>query len=190
MGPARSPIPTQPSEFACVELVNSAFTDHLGTGDPIDRLGMSDWQRWFLDRYSLRPEASGAAPVAELVALRSDLRRILDRWSTQDGITPRDVRLLDRRTKQADLRQRVRLADDGVELQLEPLQRDWTWVIAAVAASAVELLGTGDPQRLKTCSNPACSWMFYDTTVNRSRVFCSTTPCGSLMRVRRFRERV
>jgi predicted RNA-binding Zn ribbon-like protein len=61
--------------------------------------------------------------------------------------------------------------------------------MAAVAESAVELMASGDSRRLKTCSNPDCSWMFYDDTVNRSRQFCSTTPCGSLIRVRRFRAR-
>jgi predicted RNA-binding Zn ribbon-like protein len=84
----------------------------------------------------------------------------------------------------------MRVLDDGSQLRLscEPLQRDATWLASAITASAVELMADGDPRRLKVCSNPACSWMFYDATVNRSKQFCSTTPCASLVRVRRFRQ--
>ena len=63
-------------------------------------------------------------------------------------------------------------------------------VLAEIAGSAVELMGTGDPNCLKACGNPGCSWLFYDTTLNHSRRYCSATPCGSLMRVRRFRQNI
>jgi predicted RNA-binding Zn ribbon-like protein len=76
----------------------------------------------------------------------------------------------------------------GIATRYEPLDRNSTWVSAAISASAADMLSIGEPKRLKTCANPACSWMFYDQTINRSKRFCSTTPCGSLVRVRRFRH--
>src|SRR4051812_31998783 len=91
-------IPANPSDVACVDFVNSRFTDHLGCGPPVDRLGEPGWQRWFLDRYGLTPKPPGPPPVDELAALRRDLRRILEKWPSAD-ITPRDVRLLDRWTR-------------------------------------------------------------------------------------------
>jgi predicted RNA-binding Zn ribbon-like protein len=60
--------------------------------------------------------------------------------------------------------------------------------MATIAASAVELVVDHAPERLKVCANPDCSWMFYDNTLNRSQRFCSTSPCGTVMRVRRFRS--
>lgn len=186
--PSHSSIPINPSDYACVDLVNSSFSDYLGAGETVDRLASPEWQEWFVDWHDAVPEVPGAAPLDELVRLRRDIHRVLDKWSKQVTLSARDLRLLDGYVRDVPLRHRVAQTSDGLELRQEPLRRDWSWVLATIAESAVELMAAGDPRRLKTCANPDCSWMFYDNTVNRSRRFCSTTPCGSLIRVRRFRE--
>jgi len=43
--------------------------------------------------------------------------------------------------------------------------------------------------RLKTCRNPGCRWAFYDTTRNRSAVWCDMAACGSRAKARRYYER-
>ena len=185
---AHADIPITPSDVACVELVNSSFTNYLGTGDVTDRITSRRWQAWFLQRYRLKPDNCDAAPIEELAALRRDLKRILGTWAARLPLSPRDVSRLDSWVREAAVRQRVVRTSGGPELVQEPLRRDWTWVMSEVAASAVELMRTRDAQRLKTCGNPGCSWLFYDTSVNHSRQYCTATPCGSLMRVRRFRQ--
>jgi predicted RNA-binding Zn ribbon-like protein len=184
----RSPIPVNPGDVACIDFVNSSFTHHLGTEADGDRIASSTWQAWFLDRYGLKPASRAAPPLNELVKLRRDLRRMLEQWSRDGDLSARDVRLLDGRIRAAPVRPRVASTGARLELVDEPLRRDWAWVLASVTTSAVELMSTGDPRRLKICDNPDCSWMFYDATVNRSRRFCSTNPCGSLIRVRQFRH--
>lgn len=183
-----SSTPSNPSDYACIDLVNSWFTDYLGGGKPTDRIWAREWQQWFFERYWLY-RGDDEVAVEDLVALRRDFRRILRKWSRGAGVSVRDVRLLDRRVRKAALRQRVTITTSGIAMQLEPFQRDWSSVVATITASAVELLSEGDPKRLKTCMNPACSWMFYDNTINRSKQFCATSPCASLVRVRRFRQR-
>jgi len=185
---AQSAIPVHASDVACIDLVNSAFTDHLGVGAGGDRISSAQWQKWFLDRHGLKPETHVAPPLEELVALRRQLRRILEKWASQAALSRHDVRLLDARLSAAPVRERVAGEGGRLELALEPVSRDWSWVLASIAASAVELIRTGDPRRLKTCGNPNCSWMFYDETVNRSRRYCSPSPCGSLIRVRQHRQ--
>jgi predicted RNA-binding Zn ribbon-like protein len=186
---APSVVPANPADVACIDLVNSTFSDHLGSGEWVDRIADRAWQEWFLDRYGLTPARQGPMPVEVLVALRTDVRRVLGTWSDQEPLRPRDVRALDGRIRGVPLRRRAVNAEAGLELRHEPLRRDWDWVVAAVAASTVELMSSGDPHRLKVCANPACSWVFYDRTINGSRQYCSTTPCASLLRVRRFRQR-
>jgi len=180
-------VPVDPSDHACIDLVNSTFSDHLGRGEPVERLTSADWQSWFLDHHGLM---SGRAqpPVQELIVLRRDLRRILDTWSTRGAIAPRDVRVLDQRVSGPTFHERVTFTTSGPVVRYEPQARDWAWVMGRIAASAVDLMAAGDARRLRTCGNPACSWMFYDTTQNRSKRFCTTTPCASLVRVRRFRD--
>jgi len=185
---ALSPIPTHPSEFACIDLVNSAFTHYLGKGPGFDRLPREEWRAWFLSRHGIEVDPRHRAPIGELTAFRDELRAILRGWALAGSLTARETRALDGWVSQAPLRQRVSQISGRPGLSVEPIDRDWTWAMARIAASAAELAGHGAPERLKVCGNPECSWMFYDRTLNRCQRFCSTSPCGTIVRVRRFRQ--
>jgi predicted RNA-binding Zn ribbon-like protein len=80
------------------------------------------------------------------------------------------------------------------QLDLRDGRASWTWagggemsavefVLWRVAESAVELLTEGDPARVKTCG---CGWLFYDTSRNGSRRWCSMEGCGTQAKMRRF----
>jgi len=181
-------IPRHPSEYACIDLINSAFTDHLGQGPGFDRLPRPEWRAWFLSRHGLEIGAPHPAPIGELTALRDQLRAILRRWARAGSLSARDTAALDGWVSSTRLRHRVSHISGRVGLYAEPIDRDWTWAMARIAASAVELAGNGVPERLKVCGNPDCSWLFYDHTLNRCQRFCSASPCATVVRVRRFRR--
>jgi CGNR zinc finger/Putative stress-induced transcription regulator len=185
---AASPIPRHPSEFACIDLVNSAFADHLGKGPGFDRLPLPEWRAWFMSRHGIEVDPGYPVPVGQLAALRDQLRAILRNWAQGGSLTADETGALDAWISKAPLRQRVSLTSGRPELCLEPIGRDWAWAMARIAVSAAELAGKGAPERLKVCANPDCSWMFYDHTLNRSQRFCSTSPCAAVVRVRRFRR--
>lgn len=48
---------------------------------------------------------------------------------------------------------------------------------------------TLDPQRLKQCTNPNCSHLFYDISKNNRRQWCSMQSCGNVMKARAFYAR-
>jgi predicted RNA-binding Zn ribbon-like protein len=55
----------------------------------------------------------------------------------------------------------------------------------AIARSAVEVLTTGEPARVKECPGAGdCGWLFYDTSKNGSRRWCSMEGCGSRVKMR------
>jgi predicted RNA-binding Zn ribbon-like protein len=120
--------------------------------------------------------------------LRGDLRAILGRWARRGALLQRDAKLLDGWISPAILRERITAVSGSIDSRLEPVSSDWTWVVSRIAASAVQLVSQGESHRLKVCGNPHCSWMYYDTTLNSSRQYCSSSPCGTLVRVRRFRR--
>jgi predicted RNA-binding Zn ribbon-like protein len=186
--PGPSPIPRHPSEFACIDLINSAFTHHLGKGPGFDRLARWEWRAWFLSRHGIEVDPACPVPIDQLATLRDQLRAILWQWARTGSLTARQTDALDAWVSKAPLRQRVRQISGRPGLAVEPADRDWTWAMARIAASAAELAGNGAPERLKVCANPDCSWMFYDHTLNRSQRFCSTSPCATVVRVRRFRR--
>jgi CGNR zinc finger/Putative stress-induced transcription regulator len=186
MGP--SPIPRHPSEFACIDLINSSFTDHLGKGPAFDRLPLRQWREWFLSRHLIEVDPRHPVPIDELTALRDELRTILRNWARAGALTAEQAGALDGWAGRAPLRQRIRHAAGRPEVCVEPVDTDWTWAMARIAVSAAELAARSAPERLKVCANPDCSWMFYDLTLNRCQRFCSTSPCAAVVRVRRFRR--
>jgi predicted RNA-binding Zn ribbon-like protein len=74
---------------------------------------------------------------------------------------------------------------------------DWGWDDEAaldrplwpLVKSAVDLLLTGDQRRLRECAADDCGWLFYDTSRNQSRRWCSMQSCGNRAKVQQFRER-
>lgn len=47
----------------------------------------------------------------------------------------------------------------------------------------------GTWERLKTCANDGCRWVFYDHSRNRSRTWCSMDVCGARAKMRTYRAR-
>jgi predicted RNA-binding Zn ribbon-like protein len=88
----------------------------------------------------------------------------------------------------------VRKASAGA--RLTPKKGRFTWslpegsrlgdaVVWPIARSAVELLVSGDGDRIAECGGRECAWLFLDATKNHSRKFCSSQGCGNRTRVRR-----
>lgn len=130
--------------------------------------------------------------ASEVFAKSRELRALLYRIiaARANGKTPAraDLETFDRET-QAALAERTLTPgehwrwswrDDGaLELPL--------WL---VLASSVDLLLDDDPSRLKQCPAPdGCGWLFYDTSKNATRRWCSMRMCGNGAKSRRFQRR-
>lgn len=58
--------------------------------------------------------------------------------------------------------------------------------IVSVVAGA---MAAGTWERLKTCANDECRWIFFDRARNHSRRWCSMEVCGNRIKARSFRAR-
>jgi predicted RNA-binding Zn ribbon-like protein len=171
--------------------VNSRWTDHLGSDRVYDRLPLAEWRHAFLAHWSLLETgaAGSSEAIQELRALRGLLRRLLEAFARGDTPVGADVGALNGFLGASPRTRRLEAAGDRYRLAEVPVRSDWPWALAEVAASAADLLATGERGRLKVCANPACSWMFYDETRNTSRRWCEGDICGNLLKVRRYRAR-
>lgn len=61
------------------------------------------------------------------------------------------------------------------EWQLEA--SSFNWLLAQIVKDSYETLLNAKAERIKECGN--CGWLFYDTTKNGSRRWCSMKSCGS-----------
>ncbi len=62
-----------------------------------------------------------------------------------------------------------------------PAGRALSPLVGALMAAQAE----GSWARVKACARDSCRWLFYDTTRNRSRTWCTSNGCGSKEKAKR-----
>jgi predicted RNA-binding Zn ribbon-like protein len=81
---------------------------------------------------------------------------------------------------------RLAASGGGFALSWEGVPGELRRPLWIVAGSAVELLTEGDLSRIKQCPGAGdCGWLFYDTSRNGTRRWCSMEGCGSRVKMRR-----
>lgn len=135
---------------------------------------------------SARPGEAAAVHERSLT-VREAMYRIfkaaIEGWSPQ----PEDLSALNRELQIARNHERL-VASPGFE---------WKWdhpqaldrVLWPVVRSAAELLTSPDLERVGQCPGERCGWLFLDTSRSRRRQWCDMAECGTLAKVRRFRQK-
>lgn len=85
----------------------------------------------------------------------------------------------------------VRFQTDAGTASFEPWTDGLSGVVARILLLVAQAQQEGEWSRLKTCRAKECRRVFYDSSPNRSRVWCSQDLCGGRhqMRVTRRREK-
>lgn len=185
-GPPPSPIPHDWGVAACLDLINSRWNDHLGGGQTYDRLPLPQFRRTFLRRWHFAVgDPDDRKAITDLARLRAVLRTVLERYAAGRPLTATQRRELEREMNRAPMELQIERGQVGVRLRQGRSGREWDVVISEIATSAARLIAEG--QTVKVCANPNCSWMFVDQSRPRTRRWCNTGVCGSLVNVRRHR---
>jgi predicted RNA-binding Zn ribbon-like protein len=139
---------------------------------------------WLASRGLLPGKATvAAAEHARVLELRELLRDALEAATHGQGAHTTNTRL-DRIAATVPLRVRF-----GPETRLEPATSSAAPALGPILAIVYDALRDDGLARLKVCRNDACRWAFYDTSRNRSGVWCSMAICGNRMKGRAFRRR-
>jgi predicted RNA-binding Zn ribbon-like protein len=167
-------------------LINSRWSDHLGSGRTYDRLLEPRFRRAFLARWRLKvDDPDDRRAVLDLAGLRRLLRRVLERYGSGRPLPVELRHRLEREMNRAPVALHVAGGKAGMQLSHARSGRDWDIVLSEIATSAVRLMS--DRKTVKVCANPDCSWMFIDESKPGTRRWCNVGVCGSLVNVRRFR---
>lgn len=81
---------------------------------------------------------------------------------------------------------RVRFGDSP---RLEPAVARAAPALGPILATVYDAMSEEALGRLKVCRNEGCRWAFYDTSRNRSGVWCSMAICGNRQKGRVYRSR-
>lgn len=87
-----------------------------------------------------------------------------------------------------DARLTVRFGADGAA-RLRSDARGINGALGRLLALALGSMADGTWERLKTCRNDSCAWVFYDASKNRSGVWCAMEICGSRTKASAYRRR-
>lgn len=133
--------------------------------------------------------AEATAVLGRAVALRNAIYRTFSAVAAGRRPDAGDLAALTAALAEATARSRIVPAADGFA---------WDWsgeggaldrMLWPVAKSAADLLTSDDVRAVRECASDTCTWLFMDTSRNRSRRWCDMRSCGNRAKVRRHRAR-
>lgn len=171
---------TEPSLIMAADLVN---TDHDGEDALTTAVALKEYLRRHDFTGWSSAEAKDVAPVHEL---RAALARVWAAGHADEvaelvnamlAATPQQPRL----TRHGDWDWHLHFTPDDAPLPVR--------MRAEFAMALVDLVRSGNVERLKTCAADDCDRVLVDLSKNRSRRFCAEGNCGNRTHVAAYRER-
>lgn len=134
-------------------------------------------------------DGATAAPILERVrraraALRAVVDAIVERRTPEGWALDEVNRLLAGRPAPV-----LVPAPDGVDVAARPAPDPIDAALGRLAAPIVELVAGGARDRLRTCANETCRWVFYDASRTGRRRWCEMATCGNRAKAARHRAR-
>ncbi len=173
-----------------IQLINSDWHDHRGSGAQEDRLGNDTWLKGFLEKAGWGADRlPSPREREELRHLRFLMRRLLDAFRAGEPLPTEGVAALNDLLEAAPVFRQFQSGTGRRRLVTLPVATGMRRLLGEIAASFAHLLAEGDPARVKVCANPDCGWVIYDESRNLSRRWCDAAECGNLIKVRQHRQR-
>lgn len=150
---------------------------------------LTDQEARHLGQAALRRPAAAARALADAVALRETIYRILSAGLGGRSPDKADLTALNAALTQALSRLRVSPRGGGYVWEWENLEDALDRVAWPVVRSAADVLVSGDASRVRRCAGTNCDWLFFDTSRNHSRRWCDMRGCGNRAKARRYYAR-
>ncbi len=186
----------------CLDFANTV--DWHGSEHPEDGLtGYPDLVSWagsegllaepavraLLKAASQRPAAAQAA-LRKGVALRESIFRIFSAQAHGRRPADADLQVLNAHLAEAMGRSKVIVSGNRFTWGWDPAPGEFEQVLWPVARSAAELLASPEVARVGECADDrGCGWLFFDTSRNHSRRWCSMDSCGNRAKAKRHVQR-
>lgn len=133
---------------------------------------------------SQRPTAA-AAVYGRAVDLRLALYRLFTH-----AIDVADLAVLNAELAAAPARTQLAMRDEQLTWHDDRAHEPLAQILWIVAWSATDLLVSDKRRRVRECAGAGCTWLFFDSSPNRSRRWCSMADCGNRAKARRFYGRM
>jgi predicted RNA-binding Zn ribbon-like protein len=142
-----------------------------------------------LHQTAARHPAAAAEALGRAIVLREAIYRVISTLAEGCLSEETDVATLNGFLSEAMSRLQLVLTADGFAWSWAGDESSLEQVLWPVMRSAAELLTSGELSRVGICAGDGCGWLFFDTSKNRSRRWCSMKDCGNRAKARRYHRR-
>ena len=143
-----------------------------------------------LSRAAAQQPNEAAAVWSRAIQLRETIYRLFSATAAGRSPDAADIALLNRALPEALSRLRLARTEAGFMLQWVETERELDQMLWPIIRSAAELLTSEEVERVKECEDDrGCGYLFFDTSRNRSRRWCTMRGCGNRAKVKRYRQR-
>jgi predicted RNA-binding Zn ribbon-like protein len=122
----------------------------------------------------------------------TELRELLARifYRAVEGRSPRpdDVAVVEEWAAACARHRELRWKDGQMRWAWKGLDENADAPALLLAQQALDLLMSGENERLHRCASGTCRWLFLDTSKNGTRRWCDMKTCGNRAKARRFAE--
>ena len=185
----------------CLDFVNTV--DWRGRENPVEFLNeYGDIVRWSQHAGVLKPkevkqliQAASKNPLkAETVlnyaiSLRETLYRIFNSLFEEKAPKNKDLTIFNEALSKSMVQMKIIRTNSGFSWQSCSPKDSMDRLLVPIVRSAADLLVSDQSNRIKRCADSGCSWLFLDTSRNRSRRWCDMTDCGNRAKASRFYRR-
>lgn len=143
-------------------------------------------QRWLAAAHL--PSTNAGQQEGELQRFRETLRSAVDHLRNASTVPDAVMHAVNAYLKGTVVRFKLTMVNGKVQLE-ERLDPGSNGPAGLIAEDFARFVCDHEPERLKRCSNPACSMVFYDRGKNNARRWCTMSLCGNRDKVARYRMR-
>jgi predicted RNA-binding Zn ribbon-like protein len=168
----------KPVEFLQTYQDLLAWSRHAGT--------LSAKEANNLFQRSKKQPSKQAKVLGKAIKLREVIYRIFSSLSAGKPAANKDLAAFNKFLSQTMKNSQIVRSKDGYRWDSRGEMAKLGWILNPLIHSAADLLVSDELQRVKKCGDPACGWLFLDTSRNKSRRWCDMSDCGNRAKANRF----
>lgn len=178
-------------------LGNALWLDFVNTqiidGEFIDLIGKDGAFLQWAKTADLQDDAADAATfnaaLTEAQAFRAQLRAAADGLAAGTALNPAFIADINRRMAEHPVATVLETSGSGWATSAKPVTTGPQSVLAEIASDFARFV-TDEATNVRHCSNERCCIVFYDTSKNHTRRWCSMETCGNRAKAAGRRARI
>ncbi|PRD57819.1 CGNR zinc finger domain-containing protein [Phyllobacterium myrsinacearum] len=178
-------------------LGNALWLDFVNTqiidGEFIDLIGKDGAFLQWAKTADLQDDAADAATfnaaLTEAQAFRAQLRAAADGLAAGTALNPAFITDINRRMAEHPVATVLETSGNGWVTSAKPVTSGPQSVLAEIASDFARFV-TDEATNVRHCSNERCCIVFYDTSKNHTRRWCSMETCGNRAKAAGRRARI